>query len=137
MATGYDWDANWTAVITAETLTEGGTISNNGEANEIDLDNKAACLLSFSASYSNHAKATSGLTFSVRRDVDDTLWETIDSASLPFEMAFIQNSDSLKTIALSAAQFQKFVIQADWGNTTGSSDVTYSIKAKFATIPAA
>jgi hypothetical protein len=137
MSTGYDWDTNWTAIATNVTLTQGGTISNNGEGDEIDLDGKAACLLSIIASYSNHPLSGTGLVISIRRDVNETIWETIDSASLPFEMAFTQNNDEAKTIALSASQYQKFVIQGDWGNTDLGAEVVYEIKAKYAVIPAA
>ena len=135
--TGYNWDANWTLIRAAVALTQGGTISDVGESNEIDLDGKAACLISFDTDYSNDAKATAGLTASIRRDVDDTVWESINGASVAFEMPFTQNSTERKTIFLSAAEFQKFVIQLDWGNTTGGSVATTEINAKYATVPVA
>ena len=135
--TGYNWEANWTALTQSPvTLTQGGTIQNTGETGEIDLDSKAACLLSFDVDYSNHALATSGLTVTIRKDVDDTVWESADAA-FAFEMPFAQNSTVRRTISLDASQFQKFVVQLDWGNTTGSSVATTAMGVKFATIPVA
>jgi len=133
--TGYNWDANWTVLDAAIALTQGGTITDTSA--EIDLDGKAACLISIDTDYSNHAKATSGLTISILRDVDDTVYESLNGAALRFEMPFTQNATERKTIFLSGEQFQKFVLQQDWGNTTGSSVATTATAYKFATIPVA
>lgn len=135
--TGYAYDANWTVLRAAVILTQGGTISDAGESNEIDCTGKASILISFDTDYSNHVLATSGLAVSVRRDVDDTVWETIKGAASTFEMPFTQNSTERKTIALNISQFQKIVIQLDWGNTTGSSVATTAIGYKFSTVPVA
>lgn len=133
--TGYNWDANWTVIDAAIALTQGGTITDTSA--EYDLDGKAACLISFDTDYSNHAKATAGLSIKIRRDVDDTVWESAKGAAVTFEMPFTQNSTERKTIFLSASQFQKFVIQQDWGNTTGSSVATTATAIKYATVPVA
>lgn len=133
--TGYNWDANWTVIDAAIALTQGGTITDTSA--EYDLDGKAACLISFDTDYSNHAKATAGLSIKIRRDVDDTVWESANGAAINFEMPFTQNSTERKTVFLSAQQFQKFVIQQDWGNTTGSSVATTASAIKYATIPVA
>jgi hypothetical protein len=133
--TGYNWDANWSVIDAATVLTQGGTITDTSA--EIDLDGKAACLISVDTDYSNHAKATSGLTISILRDVDDTVYESLNGAALRFEMPFTQAGTERKTIFLSAEQFQKFVIQQDWGNTTGSSVATTATAIKYATIPVA
>lgn len=135
--TGYNWDAAWTVIDASTVLTQGGTITDSGEDSEQDLDGKAACLISFDVDYSNHVKATAGLSFTIRRDVDDTVWESANGSALSFEMPFTQNNTERKTIFLSAQQFQKFVIQMDWGNTTGSSVATTALAIKFATIPVA
>jgi len=129
---GYDWDTNWTAFTQSPlTLTEGGTDSNNGETGEIDLDGKSACLISIDADYSNHSLATSGLKITVRRDVDDIVWESVDAASISFELPFVQNGTVRKTIALQANQFQKFVVQLDWGNFSPGSSVTVALAIKY------
>ena len=133
--TGYNWDANWTVIDAAIALTQGGTITDTSA--EYDLDGKAACLISFDTDYSTHAKATTGLSIKIRRDVDDTVWESANGAAVVFEMPFTQNATERKTIFLSAQQFQKFVIQQDWGNTTGSSVATTATAIKYATIPVA
>ena len=133
--TGYNWDANWTVIDAATALTQGGTIQDISA--EYDLDGKAACLISFDTDYSDHAKATAGLSIKIRRDVDDTVWESANGAAVVFEMPFTQNNTERKTIFLSAQQFQKFVIQQDWGNTTGSSVATTATAIKYATIPVA
>jgi len=135
--TGYNWDASWTELESALALTQGGTITDSGEDREIDLDGKAACLISFDTDYSDHVKATAGLSVKIRRDIDDTVWESSNGAAMNFEMPFTKNATERKTIFLSAQQFQKFVIQLDWGNTTSSSAATTAIGIKYATIPAA
>ena len=133
--TGYNWDANWSVIDAAIALTTGGTVQDISA--EIDLDGKAACLISFDTDYSDHAKATAGLSIKIKRDIDDTVYESDQGAAVSFEMPFTQNSTERKTIFLSAQQFQKFVIQQDWGNTTGSSVATTATAIKYATIPAA
>ena len=57
--TGYNWDDTWTAIDAAVALTQGETTTDNSDT--IDLDGKAACLISIDTDYSNHAKATGGL----------------------------------------------------------------------------
>jgi hypothetical protein len=116
-------------------LTQGGTISDTSA--EIDLDGKAACLISFDTDYSNHAKATAGLSIRIIRDIDDTVYESDNGAGVNFEMPFTQNGTERKTIFLSAQQFQKFCIKQDWGNTTANAVATTATAIKYATIPAA
>jgi len=133
--TGYNWDAAWTPIDAAIALTQGGTIFD--ESAEIDLDGKAACLISFDTDYSDHAKATAGLSIKILRDIDDTVYESANGAAVNFEMPFTQNNTERKTIFLSAQQFQKFIIRQDWGNTTGSAVATTATAIKYATIPVA
>ena len=133
--TGYNWDADWTVIDAAIALTQGGTIFD--ESAEIDLDGKAACLISFDTDYSNHAKATAGLSIKILRDIDDTVYESVNGAAVNFDMPFTQAGTERKTIFLSAQQFQKFIIRQDWGNTTGSSVATTATAIKYATIPVA
>jgi len=133
--TGFNWDANWSVLDAAITLTQGATITD--ESAEIDCDGKAAILISIDSDYSNHAKATAGLKISIKRDVDDTVYESADGAAVSFEMPFTQNDTERKTIALDVSKFQKIVLVQDWGNTTGSSAVTSATAYKFATVPVA
>jgi len=133
--TGYSWDANWTVMDAAIVLTTGGTVTD--QSDEINLDGKAACLISIDTDYSDHAKATAGLTIGIRRDVDDTVYESANGASVKFEMPFTQNGTERKTFFLSAQQFQKFVLVQTWGNTTASSVATTATAIKYATIPVA
>ena len=133
--TGYNWAANWTVLDAAIALTQGGTIADTSA--EIDCNGKAAILISIDTDYSNHAKATAGLSIGIRRDVDDTVYESTDAMAIKFEMPFSQNSTVRKTIALDCSQFQKIVLQQDWGNTTGSSVATTATAYKFATVPVA
>lgn len=119
----------------ATVLTVAGTIQDISA--EIDLDGKAACLISFDTDYSDHAKATAGLSIKIRRDIDDTVYESDNGAAVEFEMPFTQNDTERKTIFLSAQQFQKFVIQQDWGNTTASGVATTATAIKYGTIPVA
>lgn len=133
MATiSYDWDTDWTVIDAAIALTQGGTITDTSA--EYDLDGKVACLISIDTDYSNHAKATAGLSISILRDVDDTVDESLLGASLTFEMPFTINTFERKTIFLSAEQFQKFKLRQDWGNTTAGAVATTATAIKYATI---
>ena len=128
---GYSW-GDWN-VIDAETiLTQGGTIFDISA--EQDLSNKVAALVSIDVDYSNHAKATAGLSISILRDIDDTVYESVKGAAVSVEMPFTQAGTERKTFFLSAGEFQKFVLRMDWGNTTGSSVATIATAIKFATL---
>lgn len=133
--TGYNWDANWTVLDAAIVLTVGGTITD--QSAEIDCDGKAAILISIDTDYSDHAKATGGLEISILRDVDDTVYESANGASINFEMPFTQNATERKTFVLSCAQFQKIVLVQDWLNTTANGVATTATAYKFATVPVA
>ena len=133
--TGYNWDVAWTPIDGAIALTVAGTIQDISA--EYDLDGKAACLISFDTDYSDHARATGGLEIRILRDVDDTVYESANCAAVMFEMFFTRNNTERKTIFLSAQQFQKFVIQQDWKNTTGGAVATTATAIKYATIPVA
>jgi len=133
--TGYNWDANWTVLDAAIVLTVGGTITD--QSAEIDCDGKAAILISIDSDYSDHAKATGGLEISILRDVDDTVYESANGASVNFEMPFTQDDTERKTFVLSCAQFQKLVLVQDWLNTTANGVATTATAYKFATVPVA
>ena len=133
--TGYNWEASWTVLDAAIALTVAGTITD--QSAEIDCDGKAAILISIDTDYSDHAKATAGLKISILRDIDDTVYESANGASVVFEMPFTQNATERKTIALDCSQFQKIVLVQDWGNTTGSAVATTATAYKFATVPVA
>ena len=88
--TGYNWDTNW-ATLEASLAQQEGEASATHQLDEVDLDGKAACLISIDSDYSDHAKATGGLQVSVLRDVDDTVYESEAGAAVNFEMQFTQN----------------------------------------------
>ena len=106
--TGYNWDANWSVLDAAITLTQGGTITD--QSDEI---------------------------ISILRDIDDTVYESAKGAAVSFEMPFTINATERKTISLDCSQFQKIVLVQDWGNTTGGAEVVTATAYKFATIPVA
>jgi len=135
--TGYNWDASWSVIDAAITLTQGGTTSDASAA--LDLDGKAACLISIDADYSNHAKADGGLNVYIARETGDGSYEVPSTGdpSWGFEMPFTQNNTNRRTFFLSAAQVQKFKVYLEWENTTGSSSVTVQTDIKYATIPVA
>ena len=133
--TGYNWEANWTVLDASTILTVGGTITD--QSAEIDCDGKAAILISIDTDYSDHAKLTGGLEISILRDIDDTVYESANGASVTFEMPFTQNATERKTFVLSCAQFQKIVLVQDWLNTTASGVATTATAYKFATVPVA
>jgi len=133
--TGYNWDAAWTPVDAAIVLTVAGTITDSSAA--LDLDGKAACLISIDTDYSDHAKATSGLSIYIIREAGDGTYETVLDGAWGFEMKFTQNNTNRRVFFLSAAEYQKFKIHQVWGNTTGSAVATTQTDIKYATVPAA
>ena len=133
--TGFSWDVGWTVIDAAITLTQGATITD--QSAEIDCDGKAAIMISIDSDYSAHAKATAGLSITIKRDIDDTVYESDDGAALTFEMPFTQSDTERKSFALDVSKFQKIVLVQDWGNTTASSSVTTATAYKFATVPVA
>ena len=133
--TGYNWDAAWSVVDAAIVLTTGGAITDSSA--EIDLDGKAACLVSIDVDYSDHAKATGGLFVHIIRETGDGSFESRADGAWGFEMVFTQNSTNRKVFALSAANYQKFKILLDWDNTTANAVATTQTDIKYATIPVA
>jgi len=137
--TGYNWDAAWTPVDAAIVLTVAGTITDSSDA--LDLDGKAACLISIDTDYSDHAKATAGLSIYILRETGDGSYESVAGGAWGFEMAFVQNSAAngarRRVFFLDASQYQKFKIHQVWGNTTGSAVATTQTDIKYATVPAA
>jgi hypothetical protein len=129
---GFNWEVNWTVLDAAIVLTTAGTITDTSAA--IDCDGKAAIMISFDTDYSNHVKATGGLGISILREIAAAVFETVDSAAVPFEMVFAQNSTVRKAIALDCSQFHKLAVRQDWDNTTASSNSTTATAYKFATI---
>jgi hypothetical protein len=133
--TGYNWDASWTAIDAAVVLTQGGTTTDNSAT--IDLDGKAACLISIDTDYSNHAKATGGLSVFIVRETGDGSFEVEADNPWGFEMVFTQSGTNRKVFFLDAAQWQKFQIHLDWDNSTASAVATTRTDIKYATIPVA
>lgn len=134
--TGVNWEANWTELLASQAQQE-GEASEDITTDEVDLDGKAGCLISFDTDYSDHVKATGGLAIHILRDVNDTVWESVGGESLTFEMPFTQNATERKTIALSAEQFQKFNIYLQWLNSTTDAIATTVVNIKYSTIPVA
>jgi len=133
--TGFNWDAAWTPIDAAIALTVGGTIIDSSAT--IDLDGKAACLISIDTDYSDHAKATGGLFVFILRETGDGSFEAEADGPWGFEMPFTQNGTNRKVFFLSAAQYQKFKLHLDWDNTTASGVATTQTDIKYATIPIA
>lgn len=133
--TGYNWDDAWTPIDAAIVLTQGATTEDISA--QIDLDGKAACLISIDADYSDHAKATGGLFIYILRETGDASDEAEADGPWGFEMPFTQNSTNRRVFFLSAAQYQKFKLMLDWDNSTASSVVTVRTDVKYATIPVA
>ena len=132
--TGYNW-SSWTTLDAAIALTVGGTITDTSA--EVDLDGKAACEVSIDTDYSDHAKATAGLTISILRTVDGTDWEDAADNPWSFEMPFTQNGTNRRVFAVDPKMIGSFKIQQDWGNTTASAVATTATKYRTATVPVA
>ncbi len=133
--TGYNWDAAWSPIDAAIVLTQGGTTTDSSAT--LDLDGKAAALISIDADYSDDAKATGGLFVYIFRETGDGSFEAEIDAPWGFEMPFVQNGVGRVTFQLSASQFQKFKVFLDWDNSTGGAVVTVRTDIKYATIPVA
>ena len=133
--TGYNWDAAWSAIDAAIVLTQAGTDEDFSAA--LDLDGKAACLISIDTDYSDHVKATGGLSVFIEQETGDGSYELEADGPWGFEMPFTQNATNRVVFFLSAAQFQKFKVHLDWDNSTGSSVATTRTDIKYATIPVA
>jgi len=132
--TGFNWDDTWTVLDASIALTVGGTITD--QSAEIDCDGKAAIMFSIDTDYSDHAKATGGLKISIKKDIDDTVYESAKGCFF-FEMPFTQNNTERKAFALDCSKFQKIVLVQDWLNTTASAVATTATAYKFATVPVA
>lgn len=133
--TGYNWDASWTSVDSSIVLTQGGTTTDSSAA--LDLDGKAACLISIDTDYSNHAKATGGLFVYIIQETGDGSYEAEADGPWGFEMPFTQNGTNRKVFFLSAANYDTFKIHLDWDNSTSSAVATTRTDIKYATIPVA
>ena len=133
--TGYNWDAAWTELDAAIALTTGGTITDTSAA--VDCDGKAACILSIDVDYSDHVKATSGLTVTILKDINGTDYETTTDQAWSIEINFTQDGTNRKAIPIDVSMTNKFKVLLDWGNTTGSSIATVATSYVFATIPVA
>jgi len=133
--TGYNWDASWTSVDAAVVLTQGGTTTDSSDALEIDV--KAAALISIDADYSNHVKATGGLFVYLLRETGDGSYETVADGAWGFEMPFTQNGTNRKVFPVDGRYYHKFKIYLDWQNSTASSSVTVRTDIQYATIPVA
>ena len=133
--TGFNWDAAWTPIDAAIVLTTGGTITDASAT--IDLDGKAACLISIDADYSDHAKATAGLFVHILRETGDGSFESAAGGAWGFEMPFLQNNTRRRVFFLNAGQYQKFQLYLWWKNTTASAVATIQTDVKYATIPLA
>jgi len=133
--TGYNWEENWNVLDAETVLTVAGTITDQSE--EIDCDGKAAIMISLDTDYSDHAKATGGLKISIKRDIDDTVYESANGAAVFFEMPFTQADTERKTFVLNCSQFHKIVLVQDWLNTTANGVATTATAYKFATVPVA
>jgi len=67
--------------------------------------------------------------------VDDTPnYETEQGAAIAIEMPFTQNATEAKVIQLSGDDFDHFVLQMDWGNTTANAVATYTTKILYASV---
>lgn len=130
--TGYNFADSWTTLQNGVTLTQGGTVEDISSA--VSLDGYAGMELAIKAVYSNHAKATAGLSVYFERDANDAYEDDADGP-FGFEMPFTQNATHRRTVLLGPASNYK--VHLVWGNTTSSSAVTVTTSHKKASIPAA
>jgi hypothetical protein len=132
--TGYDW-GSFSTLQNAVTLTRGGTVSDTSDA--VSLDLKAGCEVGIDAAYSNHAKATAGLSVYVLRSYDGTNYEVVGDLPWGFEMPFTQNASHYRVFSIDPGATGSFKLLLVWGNTTASSNVTVTTAYRTADVSAA
>ena len=142
--TGFDW-GSWTGLLSSSpsanpdayiVLTQGGTTQDRSSTVELDI--KAACEVSISATYSNDAQAAgTGLYVFLLREINEDEFETMSDGAFSFLMEFTQNDTRVKTISISPADMGSFRIGLNWTNSTGGSTATVSTYVRTATIPVA
>ena len=130
--TGFNFEDTWTTLQNGVTLTQGGTVENVSDA--VSLDGYVGAEIAIKAVYSDHAKATAGLSVYIERDANDAYEDDADGP-FGFEMPFTQNSTHRRTILIGAHSNLK--VHLVWGNTTGSSAVTVTTSYKKVSVPAA
>ena len=119
--TGYEW-SNWIELLSDSpsanpdpflVLTQAGDTQDMSEI--IDLDIKAACEVSISITYSNHAQAAgTGLFVYLLRAFDNSDFENFDDGAFNFLMEYTQAGTRKKTISISPADMGSFKIGFDW-----------------------
>jgi len=132
--TGYNWDAAWTPIDAAITLTTGATVDDTSAV--ISLDGKAACEVSIDADYSDAAMTGAGLKVYLLRDVNGTDYEALLDQPWHFEMPFAQNLTRRRAFKVDPSDMGSFKILLYWWNTTASS-VVVATSVRYATIPVA
>lgn len=133
--TGFNWDAAWTTLDAAIVLTTGGTVNDTSAA--ISTDGKAVCIVSIDTDYSNHAKATGGLSIYILRDINGTDYEAIGDNPWGFEMVFTQNDTNRRAFAIDCSGINSFKIYQAWANTTANAVATTATSYIFGTVPVA
>ena len=142
--TGYEW-SNWIELLSDSpsanpdpflVLNQAGDTQDMSEI--VDLDIKAACEVSISATYTAHAQAAgTGLFIYLLRAYNNSDFENFDDGAFNFLMEYTNGGTRKKTISISPADMGNFKIGFDWTNSTGSSGVTITAYYRTATIPAA
>lgn len=132
--TGINWEDTWTQEFSG-TLTQGGTDTDTSA--EISMDGKYCICITVDADYSDHAKATGGLSVYILGDINGTDFESENDEPWGFEMPFSQNGTRRRSFVIYGGDYPSFKIHLHWDNSTASSSVTVVTKYKYGTVPAA
>lgn len=131
--TGYNWSA-WTTLVNGQAINHG---ADNTSA-EVDLADKAACEVSVSVVYSDHAITAGAITY-VLGEIESGVptYETEDDGPwCAGEMSYVQNGTRRTRFAVSPAQLGKFEILTTYDGGASSS-ATVTIRYRTATLQTA
>jgi len=136
--TGYNWgDWAFVADSNAANWDDKGIADNETETSgtAIDLDGKAACMLSIQAVEDNTGAIDGVCTIYILRDTDGTNYEETTTGN-PYQFQFtpVQNDTVYLAFAISASKFDKFKFAI---KNEGGQILVLDIRYKTATIPAA
>ena len=140
--TGYEW-SEWTELLSDSPSDNPDAImvlttATQDRSEEVDLNLKAACEISISATYSNDAQVAGlGLFVYLLRAFDNSDFENMSDGAFNFLMEYTQAGTRKKTISVSPADMGSFKLGFNFTNTGGATSVTISAYVRTATIPAA
>lgn len=126
----FNW-GSWNAIDTSLAINHGA----DDTSDAISLDNVAACEVSISVVYSNHAIAQ-GVMVYLCRDLDGTNYEGENDNPWGFEMPYAQNATRRRTFTVDPSRLGGFKLLLTYDGVA-SSTATVTTKYRTATVDSA